>query len=215
LLAALLCTRDVQAVLSTSSGDLSNPAVIDFSQFLVQTSVNAGIQVGGLVGEDVFLTAVGDARVGPMNHGLGDNGFWSRSGALSNDLTQGAMTFTFNDGPVSGVGGFTNYCTGSQFGCTTSVLIEALDNFGAVLEGYDLAVSAPISTPAGVDAGAFRGIVRPTADIYALRLSYGFHVIDDLAFTRVPEPSSAVLCIVGVAAAGLSARRRGRSVVVS
>jgi hypothetical protein len=210
-MSAIFCARDVQAVLSTSSGDLSNPDIIDFSQFLVQTSVNAGIQVGGLVGEDVFLTSVGDARVGPMSHGLGNNGTWSRSGALSNDLGFGSMTFTFNDGPVSGVGGFTNYCTGAEFGCT-SVLIEALDNFGAVLEGYDLTVSAPISTPGGQDAGAFRGIVRPANDIYALRLSYGFHVIDDLAFTRVPEPSSVVLCILGVSAASVCARRRLRSV---
>lgn len=184
--------------------------VIDFSQFVVQQSVGAGVQVGTLVGEDVFLTAVGDHRVGPMNHGLGANGSWTRSGALNNDSAQGMMTFTFNDGPVSGVGGFVNYAPG--FG---TYIIEALGAGGIVLESYDIAAVAPISTPAAVNDGAFRGILRGTNDIVAFRLSFGFNVIDDLAFTRadaaVPEPATLFLMGGGMAVAALRRRKLSRS----
>jgi hypothetical protein len=208
VLTVFMCASNAAAYLSTSSGDLISPAVIDFSQFTSQQSVGSGVQVGQLVGEDVFLTAVGDARVGPMNHGLGANGQWSRDGALSNDLLLGTFTFKFNNGPVRGAGGLVNYCPDCA---APSVLIEALDNSGNVLEGYDLVVSAPISTPNANNAGAFRGIVRPSNDIHALRLSYAFVVIDDLAFTRVPEPTALGLALVGgVASCFVLGRRRSR-----
>jgi hypothetical protein len=109
----------VAVVASSAMGDLltSNtleaPLVIDFSQFPKQTFVDAGIQIGDLVGEDVFVTAIGDHRVGPMNHGLGENGLWFRSGMLNNDFVNGVATIAFNDGPVSGVGALSNYAPGA------------------------------------------------------------------------------------------------------
>ncbi len=108
------------------------------------------------------------------------------------------MTFTFNDGLVSGVGGFINYAPGFA-----SALIEALAADGiTILESYVLNLDAPISTPGGVDDGAFRGILRATADIGAFRVSNGYVVLDDLTFggggtQSVPEPSS--LAMLGVA----------------
>jgi hypothetical protein len=162
-----------------TSNTLEAPAVIDFSQFPEPTFVDAGVQIGDLVGEDVFVTALGDHRVGPMNHGLGLNGTWTRSGMLNNAHLDGFATITFNDGPVSGVGGFVNYAP--DFGDYT---IAALDSDGKVLESYNIVQDAPISTPGGLDAGVFRGIQRAKNDIYAFRLSFAFNVIDDLAFSR-------------------------------
>ena len=177
----------VGAIAACSSADLltentlDSPTVIDFSQFDMQVFVEEGIQIGDLVGEDVFVTAIGDHRVGPMNHGLGDNGTWARSGLLNNDAFSGVATIAFNDGPVSGVGGLANYAPG--FG--NNYMIEALDADGNVLESYDIVVEAPISTPGGFDEGEFRGIQRESDDIHAFRLSFAFNVIDDLAFARI------------------------------
>jgi hypothetical protein len=206
LLAVLVCTSDAPAFLSTSSADVPSPTVIDFSQFGSQIDIGAGVQVGGLVGENVFLTAVGHAIVGPMSHGVGGNGSWTRSGALSDDLSLGSLTFKFNSGPVGRVGGFMNYCPD----CSASgALIEALDNVGNVLEGYNLKIAAPISTgSSSLNAGAFRGIIRGSSDIYALRLSHAFSVVDDLAFTRVPEPSALILALLGGGSYLALARKR-------
>ena len=99
------------------------------------------------------------------------------------------MTFTFNDGPVEAVGGFMNYCPNcgsmSRPPFPDDVFIEALGATGEVLEVYNLADLAPISTPGAVDDGAFRGISRDTNDIFAFRISGLLSVIDDLAFSRV------------------------------
>ena len=202
ILACCLVAAQANGDLITSASDLISPTVIDFEQFAVQESVGTGIQVGDTVGEDVFLTAVGDHRVGPMAHGLDGNGTWNRSGALNNDNTSGTMTFTFNDGPVRGVGGFVNYAVpgyGDYF-------MEALDSGGSVLESYNISVVAPISTPGGFDDGEFRGILRDSNDIHALRLSFAYNVIDDLSFSRIPEPSSTAL--LGVCLLGAWMRRR-------
>ncbi len=182
---------------------LESPSVIDFSQFKAQQNVGAGVQIGDLVGEDVFLTAVGDHRVGPMNHGLGDNGTWDRTGLLNNASKIGTATIRFNDGPVFGVGGFVNYAPG--FG--NNYLIEALGAGDVVLESYDIVVLAQIITPNGRNEGAFRGILRNSPDIFAYRVSFNFNVMDDLAFSRVPAPGA--LATLGLF--GLFGARRRRS----
>lgn len=60
------------------------------------------------------------------------------------------------------------------------------------------ASAAPINTsPTSVNEGAFRGILRGSNDISSFRVTANFAVLDDLTFTRVPEPASALLLTLG------------------
>jgi PEP-CTERM motif len=196
------------ALLTTAPGGVAT--VINFAQFTEQQVVGAGLQVGGSVGSDVFLTAVGDHRIGPgNNHEVGLNGAWNRTAVYNNDNLEGSFTFSFNSAPVAWVGGFVNYAPGFS----PTLLIQTLDSAGNVTETWDLVTAAPISTPNGIDAGAFRGIARETADIYGFRVSYGYAALDDLSFSTspVPEPGSVALMSLGIAGLAGAAWRRRRA----
>lgn len=195
--ALCLTATCVNAALITTAAPLAPSTVIDFQQF---TSVNLAnavpVQVGSVVGEDVELYGYGSYStfVGPVSHSLGGNGSWNsttNSNFYSVRLpvsTATAFEFVLNDGPVSGVGGFMNYAPG--YG---PVLIEAYDAGGVLLESHTISAVAPISTPGALNDGAFRGILRSSADISAFRVSGGYAVLDNLTFNRVPEPASALL----------------------
>lgn len=211
-----------EAIPVTSQAALGGPlTVIDFSQFDIgdYTFGVGPTQVGGLVGEDVTFTATSAfGGFGGGGYGLGGNGNWSdasgpggRDGYAFTNVGDGSITFSFNSGPVSAVGGFINYAPGSG---SEPVTLEALGLGGIVLELFNLTNDAPISTPGATDDGAFRGIVRATADIVAFRLSNQFVLIDDLSFvsgprTAVPEPATTALLGLGLLGAGI-ARRRAR-----
>jgi len=216
-LLGLACGSEVsRAGLVTSSAAIPPPqTVIDFSQFSGGFTFTAGpVQIGGLVGQDVtWETTTADSVIGDGTYGLADNGFWTagRDGYTGVNTSTDSMIYRFNDGPVAGVGGFVNYAPG-----TGTPVIAALGAGDAVLESFNLEAVAPISTPAGTDAGAFRGIVRANADIFALRVTGAFIVLDDLTFseTAIPEPSSAILAglgLVGAAAFGWTRRRSSRA----
>ncbi len=195
----------VSAALITTAAPLAPSSIIDFQQFplVVQTSATLPpIQVGTPVGEDVEmfgLSGTAFSQVGPVNYSLGTNGQWLSSADpnfLSAYLPTSlsiAMEFKFNSGPISGVGAFMNYAPGFS-----TVVIEAFDSGGVLLESYDLTAVAPINTAINsINDGAFRGIQRSTADIETLRVTGDFVVMDNLTFTRVPEPASALVFALG------------------
>jgi PEP-CTERM motif-containing protein len=207
--AGVMFTGSAQAALITTSAPLGPSAVIDFQQFSSVAFANAvPVQVGVPVGEDVEMFGLGtfDSYVGIISYSLGGNGQWLTSAdvnfrsAYLPVSTSLAMEFAFNTGPVRGVGGFMNYAPG--FG---PVLIEAYDAGGSLLEAYDLTSAAAISTgPTSINQGAFRGILRAAPDISRFRVSASFAVLDNLTFTRVPEPASVL--VLGLGGVGLLTR---------
>lgn len=187
-----------QAELVTAPGSIPEPRlVVDFSQFTQSLPPPASpVQVGGLVGKDI--TMEGSADYGNISYSLGymfwtpQNGYWRGPKYTSPGLYfttytgSGAMTFHFNDGPVGAVGAFVNYDPHESPHPT----ITALDKDGQPLESYDLAATAPISTPSAENQGGFRGIARPQTDIYGFRYGNGNLVLTNLTFTNPPAPKA-------------------------
>ncbi len=151
-------------------------------------------------------TGVG-AVLGTGNYFLAVNGSWSEIFFAGVDSGANFMIFEFPSA-VSAVSALMNYAAGVG----DDPIIEALDANLSVLESYNLAVAAPISTPGGFNAAEWRGVVRGSADIKALRVKNAYIVVDILTFggdpvSSVPEPSSAFLTVVALALLGSSSRR--------
>lgn len=195
---------------------LPAPTVLDFSNF-ASGSINeipGPIQIGGPAGENIEFT--GNPNNGLYassgDWGLSANGWWGRGrlGFLGhNNARPGTMIVTFIDAPVASVGAFMNHCPD----CVGDLILTAYGAEGVLLEIYNVSDLAPIETPGGLDAGAFRGIARASADIKSFHVFGYVPVIDDLAFSRltsIPEPSTAALFAIGLTALA-SYRRRALS----
>ncbi len=189
----------VAAELVTSDASIPGPNyVINFSQFTIKYSTpGAPVQVGTLVGKNVTMENCNE--YGNFDFSLGytfwtpQNGYWRGPAYTSPGLyftcsynPPNMILFRFQDGPVRGVGAFVNY---DPF-MSPQPTITALGKNGEVLEEYNLAALAPISTPSQENQGGFRGIVRNQADIYAFKYSQGYLVLTNLTFSE-PTPQAA------------------------
>lgn len=210
---SILCLASIsQATLITSSATIDSQVIVDFSEFSGGWIYTSGpVQIGNPVNLDVtWESTFSSSVIGNGNYGLGDNGSWDspRNGYVGLNTRSGDMTILFNDGLVSAVGGFLNYAPGHG-----TMSISALDASLAILESY----SPSISTPGGLNEGAFYGISRGDADIYGFRISNAYVVMDDLTFggsggDPIPEPCTMLLLGTGlVGLAGIGRRRFRRN----
>ena len=102
--------------------------------------------------------------------------------------------FSFNDGPVAGVGAFNNDAPNKA-----DFIISAFDAEMNLLESYDIWDLAPIKIPGAINDGAFRGIALETSLISHFGITGYLPEANDLAFTStpIPEPSTILLLVAG------------------
>jgi len=165
---------------------------------------------GPVVLNGFSVTGNPQATYGNAGYGLAGNGCWSCSPLFSWVATNnGTGSITFDLGGLFGfVGGFMNYAPGT--GTDARITALAADD-STVISSFDLVTAAPINTPGGNNAGAFRGISSTTNDIRFLQLSGDFiltHTIETGTVAATPEPSSWLLLLTIVAGAEVIRRRR-------
>ena len=133
------------------------------------------------------------------------NGVSMDTPVIMSDLSaSNPVTLTFA-APVSSFGAEFNYIPDPFFG--DDPVLSAYDAGGDLIASYDLAALAPISTPGGVNAFAFRGI-DGGGDLIA---SITFAGSDLTTAGGVPEPATWLAMMVGVFAIGSSLRLARRS----
>lgn len=211
-----------QAGLITSAPP-GGTTLLDFNAFPDQRISLGPVDLFAENGAKATFTAInpfGVAVFSSILYGLGDNGVWSNkaytSASVNGDEQQGllsSMTFTFETG-VATVGGFMNYVFSTSpnpYYDASTVAIRALGKDGSILEEYKLEELAPIRTLNGENEGAFRGITRAGADIFAFQMTGGTIVrnlqFDGAALAPVPEPASIALFTGALFALGAATRR--------
>jgi len=206
-IAALLPFSGSQASLITTPppGQLT---LIDFSQFAGANTLRVSSPVQISPGVTVSSTNPDGSLLGSGPYHLNANGVWNGPlVGLDLDTLGGdryTLAFHFTN-PVSVVGGIVNYSVfaGSGF---SDVIMSALDTNGALLESWDVSAQAPITTPNGLDQGAFRGIALAQADISYFTLSNSAVALRDLTFgaAEVPEPATFALVFAAILATGFA-----------
>lgn len=146
------------------------------------------------------------AVVGQGGYGLAANGSFGGSAVyIGLDGANATGTFKFA-APVSSIGFYFNYAPG--FG--GNPIISALDSMGNVIDSYNLAALAPISTPGGFNAFAFRGISESTANIASFTMSGSYMLASGSAnggVVTVPEPTNIALLMLGLSLMVLRRRK--------
>ena len=183
---------------------VADVTVLDFEAEPEVSSAAGPLQIGTPAGMDIEFSGSPNTDLYiTTGWGLGANGSWSGIRFIGvNAARPGSMIIAFNDGPVAFAGGFINHAPDYQ----ADLVITALDQSMGVLETHNITSEAPIITPGETNAGGFRGISRPTADIYYLEV-YGYvPVMDYLTVSGtglapsvpVPTLSTATLFILAL-----------------
>lgn len=146
--------------------------------------------------------------LGQGDYGLTDNGSFGGDAVYAGlDGAEGWIRFTFDTAQTS-FGVFANYSPGSG----SDPMIRVLRADLSVIEEYNLAVDAPISTPGGFNEFAFRGISSGESFmVFEMANSYIIATGTPDGVPPVPEPGTYALMLLGLGAVGFVARRRQRT----
>lgn len=215
-LAAALATAQGAAQAALITVAPNGAAVIDFDAAAGYVTGGPAVQIGGAIGQDVQVSALG----GTLNFGapfgawtLTDNGEWTGAsfvgvdGAFQDEPSGIAASLVFDLAlPQGSVGGFLNFDPGFTYGggLPLPLYIAAYDSTGALLEDHFV----PVRTPGGLNAGAFFGISLDSNSIARFEVSGPYAVLDNLTLAPVPEPGSVALLMAGLGVLGAMSRRR-------
>lgn len=143
--------------------------------------------------------------LGQGSYGLGANGSFDTTPVYAGlDGAEGWIRFAFST-PQSSFGVFSNYAPGIG----PDPIISALRADLSVIESWNLATFAPISTPGGLNEFRFRGIDLTGESMVIFELSNSYILATGTPDGRpIPEPESYALVLLGLAGAGLFSRRR-------
>jgi hypothetical protein len=182
--------------LVTDVGEFPESSVITFADQPAGFATGP-LQVGSSVGLDVVYSASGEiSGFSFAGYGLQSNGTYDGSVpyVYVNNGLGSWVRFTLGGDAVAAIGGTVNYAIcGGAIGCGSGpFVIRAYGAEQQLLEEYEISSVAPISTPGGVNASAFVGIVRPTADIVAFEISGAAGVMDDLYVAAAAPPADEV-----------------------
>lgn len=146
--------------------------------------------------------------LGQGSYGLGANGSFGGDAVYAGlDGAEGWIRFTFDTAQTS-FGVFANYAPGVG----SDPMIRVLRADLSVIEQYNLATDAPISTPGGFNEFEFRGITSDESFmVFELANSYILATGTENGIPPVPEPETYALMLLGLGAIGIVARRRQRS----
>lgn len=215
-LAAALATAQGAAQAALITVAPNGAAVIDFDAAAGYVTGGPTVQIGGAIGQDVQVSALG----GTLNFGapfgawtLTDNGEWTGAsfvgvdGAFQDEPNGIAASLVFDLAlPQGSVGGFLNFDPGFTYGggLPLPLYIAAYDSTGALLEDHFV----PVWTPGGLNAGAFFGISLDSNSIARFEVSGPYAVLDNLTLAPVPEPGAIAAMLAGLGVLGAVARRR-------
>jgi len=178
----------------------------------VFTGINLTQGAGPFTVDGFPVSGSTNVAFGDAPYGLGTNGAWTSFTFVAANSNNG--TITIDLGALYGlVGGFMNYSTPHDITGTNPTIEALAANGTTVLESDILSSVAPISTPAGSNAGAFRGIDRSQNDIRFLRLGGDFLVTHSIEIgtsgaTATPEPGTFGLIFGGLCLVFLARVRR-------
>lgn len=200
-----------------TSNTLNSPLEIDFSDQADQSNVIGPVQIGDLVGLNVTVESSSNSNGLYFNWngwGMVDNGNWGSGRTyVSLNGSDDSMLFSFNDGPISGVGGLVSYARFNDINNSQALdlIFSVYDNSMNLLETVNITSLADIVEP-NFNGSAFRGIQRNSADISYFEISGGLaNAIDNLTFELDPqampvtEPSTLAILMLGMF--GLASRR--------